>query len=247
MGIVPSFRLDPKTGKKLVTSENHPAYAAMIQSLDESVGRVITKLKEIGEYENTLFIFLSDNGSTTDDVPCAPFNGGKNSTYEAGVRVPAIITWPGRVKAGQVSQEVISIADVFNTIIEASGAKLAPDFQGDGVSLMPILKGERLKTDRKLIWYFPDSREHWGQRANAAIFDPQSELKYIMYFNGDEDELYHIANDKEERDNILSQHPEKAEDLKKQLIAEIAKSYNELPEPPETFKANVEKRLNLVQ
>ena len=245
MGIIPTFRLDPKTGKNLVTSENHPAYAAMIESLDDSVGRVINKLKEMGEYENTLFIFLSDNGSTTDDVPCAPFNGGKNSTYEAGVRVPAIITWPGKVKAGQVSQEVISIADVFNTIVEVGGGSLAADFQGDGTSLVPLITGKAWDVDRHLVWYFPDSREHWGQRANAAIFDPKSQLKYIMYFNGDEDELYNIATDKEELHNILIQHPEKVEELKKILVKELAGEYAKLPSPPAEFKTKVESRLNL--
>ena len=245
MGIAPSFRLDPKTGKKLVTSENNPAYAAMIQSLDESVGRVVKKLKEIGEYENTLFIFLSDNGSTTDDVPCAPFNGGKNSTYEAGVRIPAIITWPGKVKAGSVSQEIISIADVFNTIMEVGGAKLPSNFEGDGISLMPILKGKKLNNDRQLVWYFPDSREHWGQRANAAIFDTKSGLKYIMYFNGDEDELYNINDDKEEMKNIFAQNPEKAQELKKALITQLTETYATLPSPPDKYKSMVEKRLKI--
>ena len=99
--------------------------------------------------------------------------------------------------------------------------------------------------DRHLVWYFPDSREHWGQRANAAIFDPKSQLKYIMYFNGDEDELYNIATDKEELHNILIQHPEKVEELKKILVKELEGEYAKLPSPPAEFKTKVESRLNL--
>jgi arylsulfatase A-like enzyme len=244
MGLKESFRHDPKTGENLVTSETNPVYAAMIETVDQSVGRVVEKLKSIGEYDNTLFVFFSDNGSTTDTVPCVPLNGGKNSNYEAGVRVPAFMVWPGKIKPGSEYHRSIYIGDVFNTVMDATGQTVPAAHKSDSVSLLPVFSGQQLPP-REFIWYFPDTREKWAQRANAAIFDEKSGMKYFMLFNGDEDELYNIGEDIGETTNIIHQHPEVAQQMEKQLVDFLGRYYSDLPPAPKVYKSTVGQRLNI--
>jgi len=242
MGIEKAVRHDKATGKDLVASETNPTYAAMIETVDQSVGQVVEKLKAIGEYDNTLFVFFSDNGSTTDSVPCVPLNGGKNSTYEAGVRVPAFVKWKGEIKPGSEYNHPVYLGDVFNTILEATGQTPAPDADCDGVSLFPVFAGKRL-APREFVWYFPDTREKWAQRANAAIYDEKSGLKYFMYFTGDEDELYNIGKDIGETTNIIAQHPEAAKQLRGKLRTFLNRYYPDMPKPPKNYKDKTEARL----
>lgn len=242
LGLKPTYRFDPKTGSNLLTSETNAVYAAMIESVDISVGRIIKKIKEIGEFDNTLFVFYSDNGSTTNDVPCAPLNGGKNSTYEAGERVPAFITWENKIKGNSEYDSSVYLADIFNTILDAGGVKLPENNDGDGLSLLPVFKGKKLP-DREYIWYFPDTRAHWAQRANAAIYDEKSGMKYIMFFNGDDDELYNIKSDLPEEHNIIDQNKELAEKLRRRLVEYLNKYYSQMPPPPEIYEANIKLRL----
>ena len=181
-------RKDPVTGRRFVTTESNPVYAAMIESIDQSVGKIVAKLKEKGMYENTLFVFYSDNGSVTDSVPCTPLMGGKNSTYEAGIRVPAFVTWPGKIPAGQVNETPIIIMDIAPTILEAAGMKIPEGW--DGISLSPHFQQQTVP-DREFIWYFPDDRLKWGQRVNMAMRGRDGK-KYIMFFNGDKAEMYDL-------------------------------------------------------
>ncbi|VGO15404.1 Arylsulfatase [Pontiella desulfatans] len=241
MGLERTVRHDPKTGKDLVTSETNAKYAAMLETVDTNVGRILEKLKAIGEYDNTLFIFFSDNGSTTDDVPCAPLNGGKNSTYEAGVRVPAFMAWNGRIQPGGEYNRSIYIGDVFNTVMEATG-QTPPET--DSRSLLPVFAGKQLPP-REYVWYFPDTREKWGQRANAAIYDEKSGMKYLMFFNGDEDELYNLNQDIGETTNLIEQQPETAQALQNRLVQFLKQNMAGTPPPPEKYKASVEQRLGL--
>ena len=242
MGLKKTVRHDPKTGKDLVTSETNPTYAAMIESVDDSVGRVVAKLKEIGEYDNTLFIFYSDNGCTTDDVPCVPLNGGKNSTYEAGERVPGFMVWKGHIPPGAEYNHAIYIGDIFNTVMEATGQTVPPEQDSDSVSLLPVFAGQQL-SPRQFIWYFPDTREKWAQRANAAIYDEKTGMKYVMFFTGDSDELYDIAHDIGETTDILAQHPKTAAELQQRLTGFLQRYYAAMPKAPAQYKAAIEKRL----
>ncbi len=241
MGLDTTYRHDPKTGADLLTSETNAVYAAMIQSVDESVERVIATLKEEGLYENTLIVFYSDNGVTTDNAPCYPFNGGKNSTYEAGVRVPAFVVWEGKITATEYHKPVY-LPDVFETIKDYTGFE--SEEKTDGLSWLPIFKGDTLP-DRQFIWYFPDTRTHWAQRANAAIYDTKTQLKHIMFFNGDEDEMYHIGRDKEEQYNVIADYPNEMETMKAELKDFLVNQYDKLPAPPEAYEQKVKERLGI--
>jgi len=242
LGIEPSFRLDKPTGSKLVASETNAVYAAMLESLDDAVGQVVELLKKEGEYDNTLFIFFSDNGSTTDSVPCVPLNGGKNSTYEGGVRVPAFVTWKGHVKPETTYNRPVYLGDVFNTVLDATGCKLPKNYDGDGLSWLPLFEGKELPK-RKFVWYFPDTRRKWAQRANVAIYDEESGLKFLLYLDGSPDELYDIDADLPEAKNILKEKPEAAAALKKELITYLKKYYPAMPKAPKQYAKVLERRL----
>lgn len=244
MGLQKTVRHDPMTGKDLVTSETNPIYAAMLETVDNSVGRIIEKLKAIGEYDNTLFVFFSDNGSTTDSVPCVPLNGGKNSTYEAGVRVPAFMAWLGNIQPGSEYNHCIYIGDVFNTVMDATGQTIPASHQSDSTSLLPVFAGKQLPP-REFVWYFPDTREKWAQRANAAVFDEKTGMKYLMFFNGDGDELYDLNKDIGETTNLIEQYPEAAQELQKRLTRFLKQNMAGMPPTKPKFQASVEQRLGL--
>ncbi|MCL3779395.1 hypothetical protein EMN47_03235 [Prolixibacteraceae bacterium JC049] len=210
-------------GDSLLTSETNATYAAMLETVDNSVGRIVNALKKKGLYENTLFVFYSDNGPTTNDVPCDPLWGGKNTTYEAGVRMPAFITWNGNIKGNKKSKERIIIMDVFNTILDAALVDLPLEYRGDGISLLPLLKEGESVPKRNFYWFFPDNRRKWGGRSSAAMMNKEG-WKYIYFFTGDEPELYNINDDMEELHNELQKYPGKASKLGNKLAEFLAKN-----------------------
>ena len=227
MGLSPTYFTDPALKVKLLTSETNPVYAAMIESIDDSVGRIVNRLKEIGEYENTMFVFMSDNGPTTSNVPCTPMRGGKNSNYEAGVRVPAIIAWPGHIKANSTYNKIVKSEDFFDTAAEVAGVNKNILPMGNGESLTPIFEGKKLQ-NRTRWWFFPRDQYVYGHRGGAAAYDEKSGLKYIMFFNGDKPELYDIKNDIAESKNLVEKYPEKAKELRELIRKNLAKVYHKM-------------------
>jgi arylsulfatase A-like enzyme len=223
--------------------EQIPVYAAMIESLDESVGRIVQTLKDKGVYENTLIIFYSDNGPLTDRFIKPPWRGGKNSTYQGGVRMPATLVWSGKIKAGAQNDTEINIYDLPYTMLDAAGAAFPEKYDGDGLSLLPLALGKQTRLpDRNFVWYFPSTRMHWGQYASAAMKD-ENNWKYQMLFNGDTDELYNLNTDPGETNNLIRQHPEKAKSMESALRARLNKYYTNMPKPDEIYMENVERRL----
>lgn len=221
MGIDPKFRIHEVGGDSVLVTECNPVYAAMLETVDNSVGKVVQALKEKGLYENTLFVFYSDNGPTTDDVPCAPLMGGKNSTYEAGVRMPACITWSGNFKGKRVSHDRIMIMDIYNTVLEAASVQLPSGFEGDGLSLLPHLKKRKSVPKREFFWYFPDNRRHWGGRSSAAMLGKDG-WKFIYFFTGDHPELYNLNKDIAESVDHHERYPKKAQEMELKLAEFLA-------------------------
>jgi arylsulfatase A-like enzyme len=140
--------------------QDNPAFAGMVHSVDESVGRVMKKLEELGAVDDTVVIFMSDNGGLSTvprEAPTCnlPLRAGKGWLYEGGIREPMIIKWPGVVKAGSVCSEPVTSTDFYPTMLEMAGLPLKPEQHVDGVSLMPLLK-KRGKLKRKAIyWHYP--------------------------------------------------------------------------------------------
>src|SRR5215213_9419979 len=140
-----------KTLKSLVEGGSLKAYAAMMKSLDDGIGRVMKALGDAKLHRDTLVIFTSDNGGERFSYNW-PFTGQKFDLHEGGIRVPAIVRWPGRIPAGQTSQQVVVTMDWTATILAAAGAKAHPDYPLDGVDLLPVLRGERAPFERTLFW-----------------------------------------------------------------------------------------------
>ena len=141
------------------------------------------------------------NGPTTDVVACPPLNGGKNTTYEGGIREPAIMRFPSRIPAGMVSQTPVIIMDVFETIMDITKAQRPEGYESDGVSLWPLFEGQRLEP-RKMFFYFPRTQPPYGGRSSAAVIDELG-YKYIHFYTNDGPELYDLNNDLRERTNLI--------------------------------------------
>jgi arylsulfatase A len=133
---------------------NDPLLAAMLEDLDASVGRLLQTLKDLGLEENTVVLFVSDNGALGGADARKPLYGDKADLYEGGIRVPLIVRWPGRIEAGAVRDTLTSSIDLFPTLLELANVNTLPE-SIDGVSLAPILLGRGELPERPLFWHFP--------------------------------------------------------------------------------------------
>jgi arylsulfatase A-like enzyme len=187
----------------------NPNKAAMLQSVDESVGRLVAKLKEIGQLENTLIIFTSDNGSDGDHY-VADFRGNKGTPYEGGTRVPLIVTGPG-IKKGISDVPTIGM-DIYPTILSYIKAPLKPNEHLDGVDIMPVLSGRGTIADRPLYWHYP----HYDKTTpfSTAII---GDSKVIRYADDGKIELYQLKDDVMEKNDLSVKNPEKAKKMEEEM------------------------------
>ncbi len=200
--------------------QGNPIYAAMIESLDEGVGRVLQKLDDLKLSERTIVLFTSDNGGlcvtegpNTPATINAPLREGKGYLYEGGLRVPLIVKWPGHIQPGSTSATPVCSIDVFPTILDACDVK--NDVQTDGVSLVPLLRGDTLKRDA-LFWHYPHYSNQGG-RPGAAIRVGGSKL--IEFYEDGRRELYNLTKDPGESHNLIAEKPEVAKELGEKLAA----------------------------
>jgi arylsulfatase A-like enzyme len=186
---------------------NLATYGKMVEALDASVGRVLKTLEQRGLAENTIVVFSSDNGGERFSRTW-PFAGQKTELLEGGIRVPGIVRWPGRIKAGQVSSQVAISMDWLPTLLAAAGTAPDPAYQPDGVNLLPVLLGEEKTVERTLFWRYKANE----QRAVRA-----GDWKYLK-LNGNEF-LFDLSADQRERANLAHRYPDKLADLKQQWEA----------------------------
>jgi len=189
------------------------AYAAMVSYLDQQVGEIVQKLKDLGLYENTLIIFTSDNGPTYNGGTDSPFfdsakpfkseyGWGKGFTHEGGIRVPMIASWEGKIAPGSTSDLISAFWDVMPTLAEIAGVEAPTDI--DGISFLPELLGQNgQKQHEFLYWEFPS---YQGQQA-VRLGDWKGIRKNIFEGNM-EIELYNLKNDPTEQQNVASVNPE---------------------------------------
>lgn len=228
----------------------HPTYAAMVEMVDESLGMLLDELDVLGLTENTVVVLYSDNGGLISDmyltVPTplagtiAPLRGQKGSLYEGGIRVPFIVKWPGNVTPGSVSHEIINSYDLFSTFVEIGGGKIPNSQETDGISLMPIIKGEKEKLDREaLYWHFPTSQ--WTRSPMGAI--RKGDYKLIEHFETGELELFNLEEDIGETINLVNKRPEKAKELFNDLEAWRQSMNAPMPVPNPDYDPVREKEL----
>ncbi len=242
--LIEKYREKPPAG-----GHKHPDYAAMIDSVDESVGRVLAKLDELGLADNTVVIFSSDNGGlggytvpgtdrrkgTTDN---APLRGGKGTLHEGGVRVPFIVRWPAVTSPGSRTQEPGVHVDFFPTCLELAGAAPPVGQTLDGVSLLPLFRDPTSRlTPRAIYWHFPGYLESyipeatWRTTPVAVIRD--GPYKLLEFLEEPRVELYDLGADIGETHNLAQELPDVAELLKGKLHRWQTASGALMPEPIE--------------
>ena len=202
--------------------QNNPVYAAMLQSVDDSVGRIVKKLDDLGLSENTLVIFTSDNGGlaikegpNTPATSNAPLRGAKGQLFEGGIRVPLIAYMPGRVPAGRVCEVPVSSLDYFPTLLDLCGvapAESAPPV--DGVDLTPLLTGGPPPERDTLFWHFPHYSNQGGTPTGAVR---KSNFKLIEFYEDNRLELYNLAEDAGENRDLSREMPDRRNELHRLL------------------------------
>ena len=182
--------------------------AAMISRMDRDIGRIVARLKQRGIDRDTIVFFTSDNGPHREGGndpdffdSNGPLRGIKRDLYEGGIRVPAIVYWPGHIRAGSVSDQVGTFADFLPTAAALAGVAPPPPSNIDGVSLVPTLLGRRQDlTERFLYWEFHER----GSKQAVRWRD----WKAVRFYGGPPLELYNLATDVGERHNVAAEHPE---------------------------------------
>lgn len=196
------------------TKQGHPIYASMIETLDANVGRLMQKLRELGMEENTIVIFMSDNGglATAEGSPTSnfPLRAGKGWMYEGGIREPMFIKWPGSGSEGSLTDVPVTSTDFYPTILEMTGLDPMPEQHLDGVSLVPLLKGDGPLEERPLFWHYPHYSNQGGKPGAAVRL---GDYKLIEFFDPGIVELYKLSEDVGESHNLAAEMPGKTEEL----------------------------------
>lgn len=212
--------LNTKQPRKVRTLQTHAVYAAMMESMDTNVGRVLDSLVEMGIEDRTIICFMSDNGglSTSEGSPTSniPLRGGKGWIYEGGIREPYIIKSPGMQSPGSTSGFPVVSMDFYPTLLELAGLPLKPEQHLDGVSLVPILKGNNAPKRDSLFWHYPHYSNQGGFPGGAIR---AGDWKLIERYEDGRFHLYNIRHDLGETKDLANQYPERAEAMRQKLHA----------------------------
>jgi arylsulfatase A-like enzyme len=197
--------------------QGKPEYAAMVESVDESVGRVMAALKELGLEKSTVVIFTSDNGGFCNATRNAPLRANKGAYYEGGIRVPLLVKWPGVTRPGEVISEPVISTDLYPTCLAAAGLPQRPSQHLDGLDLQRLLAGEASLDRKSLFWHFPHYNEHPSSVPSSVI--RRGPWKLIETFDPEGVELYNLSDDLSETANLAAAKPELVSELRRELDA----------------------------
>jgi len=218
--VMASPELVKKYTEKAKTFENkkneyiNPKRAGMVESLDQSVGRIMQKLEQMSVADNTVVILTGDNGGDYDQTT-AGLKGYKGFSHEGGTREPFVVKWPGKTKAGSTCEEMVIGTDFYPTMLEMAGLPQKPDQHKDGISIVPLLTGKSKNLDRDMLyWHYP---HYHRTKPYGAI--RHGNWKLIEFFENGTLELYDLKNDPNETKNLATNQPEKAQKLLKELVA----------------------------
>lgn len=226
-------------GRNVRQVQNDPVYAAMVQSMDESVGRLMERLEKLGIADNTVFIFMSDNGglSTAEGTPTSnePLSMGKGWLYEGGIREPMVIKWPGVVKPGSVWSEPVTSTDFYPTMLEMAGLPPRPSQHCDGVSLVPLLREGKAPARKAIFWHYPHYSNQGGPPSGAVRC---GDWKLIRWYEDGRQELYNIKQDLSEKTDLAAREPEKVKELAALLDGFLKDSGAAMPQPNPNWDPN---------
>jgi arylsulfatase A-like enzyme len=220
------------------TIRRNPHFLAMTEAVDENVGRIIQFLEENELRENTLVVFTSDNGGLflrggedNNFIRASwnhPLREGKGTLYEGGLRIPAIIRWPGHIEGNRTSDELIISTDLYPTLAEVAGATI--DHKIEGTSLLPHLLQSEAIDRETLYWHYP--HYHLGMPGGAIR---EGDYKLIEYFETGELELYKLREDPGEAYNLAAENPSKARELQEKLRKWRVENEAQMPSPNPDF------------
>jgi len=189
-----------------IADEKRKIFAAMLSAMDDAVGRVLAKVREMGQEENTLVFFVADNGGPTESTTSqnGPLNGFKMTTYEGGPRVPFLVQWKGKLPTGKTYDLPVINLDILPTVLAAGGTSIDPGWKLDGVNLLPYLTGANTaRPHETLYWRYGPQ---WAVR--------HGDMKLVVSRGGSgQPELYDLSKDIGEKNNLASSQPEKVKQL----------------------------------
>ena len=223
----------PQRTVKIKQHQDNVEFAAMVEAMDESLGRVLAKLETLGLTDNTLVVFFSDNGGMSAanfgrptrivaknqldraySTSNLPLRGAKGWLYEGGIRVPMIVKWPGHAKAGTVCEEPVISTDIYPTLLDMAGLPAMPSQAKDGVSFTAALKGEPFER-QAIYWHFPHYSNHGMQSPGGAI--RLGDYKLLDYFENHSVQLFNLRKDPGEQNDLAETRPDKTRELRNKL------------------------------
>ncbi len=224
-----------ENGWKRRLVQDLPVYAAMMESMDTNIGRIILKLQQLGIDDNTIIIFTSDNGglNTAEGSPTAngALRNGKGWLHEGGIRVPFILYWKGKISAGSVSDIPITTSDIYPTIAKALNSSYKKDKAVEGENILEQLA--IAKKSRTLYWHYPHYSNQGGKPGSAIR---KGNLKLIYNYEDQSVELYDVVNDVSEKNNLAARQPKQAKQLQNELMQWLKKNGALYPDPNPAYK-----------
>ncbi|HVX15758.1 MAG TPA: sulfatase-like hydrolase/transferase [Pirellulales bacterium] len=227
--------------------QENPIYAAMLESVDQGVGRILEKLDDLGLTEQTIVVFTSDNGglatregANTPATNNSPLREGKGWLYEGGLRVPLIFSWPGHIEPG-VDETPVWSADVPVTALALCGKNFAGPV--DGADLSPLLLDRKPLEPRELYWHYPHYANQ-GSRPGGAIRD--GDWKLIEFYDTGRRELFNLASDVSESKNLAEERPEQVERLAAKLASWRTEVDAQMPQPNPDYQPNAPDKAGVI-
>ena len=208
---------DRRVLRRLLQSD--PVYAAMVETMDDCVGRILAALRETGQYDNTVILFTSDNGglATAEGSPTcnAPLAEGKGWMYEGGTREPLTVRWPGVTQPGSRCDVPVTSPDFYPTLLDIAGLPRRPEQHVDGESLVPLLKGDDGLARDAIFWHYP----HYGnQGGTPGCSVRMGDYKLIEFFEDGRLELYNLRTDVGETHDLAEADPERTRAMHERLV-----------------------------
>jgi arylsulfatase A-like enzyme len=226
----------PRGTVKVKQRQDNVQFAAMVESMDESLGRVMEKLKQLGLDENTIVVFASDNGGMAAgnfgrpskvldrrapdknfSTSNLPLRGAKGWMYEGGIRVPTIIKWSGVKSPGSTCTIPVVTPDFYPTLLDMAGLPLLPRQHVDGVSIRPVLQGAKKLNREAIYWHFPHYSNHGMQSPGGAV--RAGKYKLLEYYENGTVQLFDLEKDLQELHDVSKENPAKVKELLAMLHA----------------------------
>jgi len=222
--------------KKKTKHHGNAKYAAMIESVDQSVGRVMEKLEDLSLADRTVVIFTSDNGGHGRITSAHPLRGNKGNFYEGGIRVPLIVKWPGAVKPDSECHVPVISTDFYPTMLAMADLPQRPQQHVDGENIVPLLKQSGDLQRDTLYWHFPNYTGGHRNGARPCSVIRKGDWKLIERFEDNRVELYNLEDDLGEKSDLARKMPDKAKELRRMLDRWRREADVQMPKPNPKYR-----------